>query len=330
MEQISVDHDRLFKALLTHFFTDFVQAFLPSVAAYIEFDTIEFLDKEIFTDLTSGERREVDLIVKARFRGQDTCFIIHVENQATAQADFPQRMFFYFARLHEKYGLPIYPVVIFSYDRPLRPEPNRYAVVFPGETVLQFKYKVIQLNRLSWRKFLKTPNPAAAALMTKMNIAPNDRIKVTREIIRMIATLKLDPARTQLIGLFMETYLKLTADEMRQYRRKYETETRPEEEKNVELEFMTSWAREGMAKGMAKGMEQGRQQGVESVVARLISKRFGVPTGPFLPRLDLLTAEQLGDLSEALLDFTSVADLEDWLTQHPGQREASAALVSAA
>jgi hypothetical protein len=89
------------------------------------------------------------------------------------RASFPSEgfsgvMFRYFARLTEKYDLPVYPVVIFSYDSPARPEPHRYTVTFPGETVLQFQYRVIQLNRLPWRRFMRQENPVASALMAKM------------------------------------------------------------------------------------------------------------------------------------------------------------------
>ncbi len=146
-----MNHDRLFKELLTFFFVEFVELFLPDVAAYIDYDTVEFLDREIFTDITAGETHEVDLVVKARFRGKDTFFLIHVENQSSPQSRFPRRMFDYFARLHEKYDLPIYPVVIFSYDAPHRMEPKRYRVAFPDRSVLQFDYVVIQLNRRSWQ-----------------------------------------------------------------------------------------------------------------------------------------------------------------------------------
>ncbi len=31
--------------------------------------------------------------MRARFRGEDAYFLVHVENQATPQADFPRRMF---------------------------------------------------------------------------------------------------------------------------------------------------------------------------------------------------------------------------------------------
>ena len=37
----------------------------------VEPGSLEFLDKELFTDLTAGDRHEVDLLVKCRFRGAD-------------------------------------------------------------------------------------------------------------------------------------------------------------------------------------------------------------------------------------------------------------------
>ena len=57
----------------------------------------------------------------------------------------------------------------------MSPEPSSYEVSFPGKKVLKFEYEVIQLNRLSWRQFVKQPNPAATALMAKMSIAQRDR-----------------------------------------------------------------------------------------------------------------------------------------------------------
>ena len=55
--------------------------------------------------------------------------------------------------------------------------------------------------------------------MAKMKIAPKDRPKVLMACARMLATLKLDPARAELIWTFAESYLKLTAEEMNQYQR---------------------------------------------------------------------------------------------------------------
>lgn len=106
-----------------------MELFFPDVLAYLDRDSITFLDKEIFTDITLGDRYEADLIVnalsnlggnlpnprvKAKFR-QESFFLIHIENQAQQQANFSKRMFRYFSRLYEKFDLPIYPIAIFSY-----------------------------------------------------------------------------------------------------------------------------------------------------------------------------------------------------------------------
>lgn len=101
-----IDHDRLFKELLSTFFWEFIELFFPAVTTYLERDSITFLDKELFADVTSGERREVDLVVKARFR-EDSFFLLHCEHQSQAEANFGRRMFRYFARLYEKHALPV-------------------------------------------------------------------------------------------------------------------------------------------------------------------------------------------------------------------------------
>jgi len=127
-----IDHDRLFKELITTFFYEFVDLLLPDVSVYLERDSLNFLNKEVFTDITAEEKyeaditaeekHEADIVVKARFRNETSCFLVHIENQSTAESNFGQRMFRYFARLHEKYAIPVYPVVIFSCTRPLRAE----------------------------------------------------------------------------------------------------------------------------------------------------------------------------------------------------------------
>jgi hypothetical protein len=41
-----MDHDRLFKQLLTTFFAEFVELFLPEISGYLDRDSIHFLDKK--------------------------------------------------------------------------------------------------------------------------------------------------------------------------------------------------------------------------------------------------------------------------------------------
>jgi hypothetical protein len=106
---------------------------------------------------------------------------------------------------------------VFSYDRPQKEAIHQYEVKFPDFKVLEFNYRVIQLNRLNWRDFLNKTNPIASALMAKMKIATDDRPKVKAQCLRLLVTLKLDPARMQLISGFVDTYLNLNSSEEIQF-----------------------------------------------------------------------------------------------------------------
>src|SRR2546428_7384616 len=93
---------RLFKELLRTFFVEFIELFLPDVAAYLDRGSVEFLDKEVFTDVTAGERHEADLLAKARVKDEQALFLLHDENQSAAAAarqPLGQRLFPYFAPL---------------------------------------------------------------------------------------------------------------------------------------------------------------------------------------------------------------------------------------
>ncbi|MDZ8141057.1 MAG: Rpn family recombination-promoting nuclease/putative transposase [Nostoc sp. DedQUE04] len=241
-----IDHDRLFKELLSTFFIDFLDLFLPQVASQIDRNSIQLLPQEVFNDVTSGEKKEIDLLAQVRYQQQDTRFLIHVENQSYTETAFAKRMFKYFARLHEKYDLPIYPVVIFSFDEPKRAEPQNYRVTFGDLKVLEFQFVAIQLNRLSWRDFLTQPNPVAAALMSKMNIRREERPQVKAECLRLLATLKLDPAKMQLISGFVDTYLRLDDTEKQVFQAAISTMGLDEQEEIMEI--VTSWQQEGAQK----------------------------------------------------------------------------------
>jgi len=128
---MKIDDDRLFQELLSTFFFEFLALFLPEVVTSVEPESLTFLDKEVFTDVTVGKQYEANLIAKVRFRAQKSCFFIHIENQATAQSNFDRRMFRYFARLYEKFALPVFLIALFSYDAPRRLESNCHQVAFP-------------------------------------------------------------------------------------------------------------------------------------------------------------------------------------------------------
>ena len=301
-----IDHDRLFKELIQTFFWEFIELFLPEVLEYVSRDNLTFLPEEVFTDVTAGDKRKIDLLAQVKWLGKDSYVLIHVENQAYTQTEFERRMFHYFARLDAKYRLPIYPVVIFSYDEPKRPEKSQYQVTFPNQKILEFNYTAIQLNRLNWRQFLTQPNPVAAALMAKMDFKPSERAKVKLECLRMLATLRLDPARIELISGFVDTYLRLNQREEQQFETELKQAGLAEEEKVMEI--VTSW--------MEKGIETGIERGEKTLILRLLKRRFGNLSVDVENQINNLSLHQTESLGDALLDFQSLDDLINWLNSH--------------
>lgn len=307
-----MDHDRLFKELLSTFFLDFLRLFVPELADELEDASLVPLDKEVFTDVTAGDRHEVDLLVQARLKQHEAFFLIHVETQAKAQPDFPERMFRYFARLRERHGLPVYPIAVLSYERPRRVAPETFSVTIAGFDVLCFRFRSIQLNRLSWRDFNETQNPVACALMAKMGVAPEDRGRVKWACYRLLATLRLDPARTSLIGGFIDTYLRLDEVQEREFQRELAQAAPAEREAIVELS--NPWIRQGEQQGLEKGRQEGRQKEAVNLVTRLLTKRLGTLSPERTDAVSRLSVEQLEALAEAVFEISRDGDLDAWLT----------------
>jgi predicted transposase YdaD len=241
-----IDHDRNFKELISTFFMEFLELFLPELAEMVDPDSVTFLQQQYFTDVLAGEEKIIDLLAEVKMAGEDATFLIHIEPQSTSRSEFPKRMFFYFALLHQQYDKNVYPIAIFSYDEPAKAATNTYKVDFPNLKVLEFNFTAIQLNRLDWRDYLNRRNPVAAALMSKMRIAESDRPKVKAECLRLLVTLKLDPARTRLISKFVDDYLRLNAKEEQTFQA--EIDTMDLEQKEAIMQATTSWEEKGIEK----------------------------------------------------------------------------------
>ena len=65
--------------------------------------------------------------------------------------------------------------------------------------------------------------------------------------------------------------------------------------------------------GEQRGLQRGLQQGEQQLIIRQLNRRIGEIESSLIERVQKLSVEQLEELGEALLDFTSVADLQTWL-----------------
>jgi predicted transposase YdaD len=73
--------------------------------------------------------------------------------------------------------------------------------------------------------------------------------------------------------------------------------------------------REIKAEGREEGLVKGREQEAASLILRQLTKRFGMVSVAMRSRISGLPLVVLEDLSEAILDFVSLDDLQVWLAE---------------
>ncbi|MHA6259344.1 Rpn family recombination-promoting nuclease/putative transposase [Sporosarcina sp. CAU 1771] len=293
-EKKNMNHDQLFKELINHFFIEFMEVFFPEQRADIDFESIQPLSEELYTDLLEGENRRVDIVIQAKLKGTNTLIIVHIEPQSSYQSDFNQRMYNYFGLLYNKYRMPILPIAVFSYDYN-RTEKSQFTIEFPSFHVLTFNFLMLELKKKNWRDFLNSDNPVAAALLSKMGYKKKERVQVKIEFLRMMVRMELNPARARFINDFFENYLKLNQKEEEEFMREISQMENAEEF----TKLPNSWEERGIRKGIKQGLEQGIQKGIEEakreVVLEMLKEGSSIEFISKVTHLDKGAIEKLRD-----------------------------------
>jgi Domain of unknown function (DUF4351) len=118
--------------------------------------------------------------------------------------------------------------------------------------------------------------------------------------------LRLDPARSQLISGFVDTYLRLNVEEEQVFQ--IEVGTLEETEREDIMQIVTSWMEQGIAEGRT---EEGR-----ALVLRQLTRKLGTLPTSVEAQIQALALPQIEVLGEALLDFAQLSDLTNWLQSH--------------
>ncbi|PAV27804.1 hypothetical protein CIL05_20180 [Virgibacillus profundi] len=276
-------HDQLSKELINTFFKEFLEAFFPDVHDNLDFHSIKPLSEEVYTNVLKGKNRRLDIVIETTLKGTDVIVIVHVEPQSYKQDNFHERMYHYFSMLYNKYQKPIVPIAVFTYDENW--EKNQYTMAFPFFHVLTFNYMTLHLKKKNWRDYIRSDNPAAAALMSKMGYKKEERVQVKKEFLLMITRMQLDPAKQRLIYGYFETYLKLTKEEEEQFMA--EVEKLPEAGKIMEIPISYE----------EKGKEIGEAIGVKKVAIEMLKKGSSID---FIAEVTHMDIEEIKELKEQL------------------------------
>jgi predicted transposase/invertase (TIGR01784 family) len=220
--------------------------------------------------------------------------ILHLEFQTKLESTPPLslRMLDYWVRLYRLYRLPITQVVVLL----LPPATDTVIETSFNFETTSHQYRVIRMWEQNPELFLNDEAllPLAPLAATSQ---PQSLLQQVAERIEGIEAQK----RPEIL-----TYTKILAG------LKYRKDL-------IQQLFKGGVMRESviyqdiLAEGRREGEQRGRQEGERSLIQRQLTRRVGELSQDILERIEILSLEQLENLGEALLDFTSMNDLQVWL-----------------
>ena len=217
--------------------------------------------------------------------------ILHLEFQTipTSTPALPLRMLDYWVRIYRQHGYPIEQVVIF-----LKPTSSEAAYVEQfavGNTT--HRYRVVRLWEQDPAPLLANPAllPLAVLARTGSPIALMQQVAVQVDMIKEPGQQRNISACTQILAS-----LKFEKNFVRQFLRE---------------EFMRESAI--YQEILQEGRQEGRQEEGATLILRQLTRRFGTLDPKLRAQVLQLSIAQLEELGEALLDFSLIQDLIDWL-----------------
>lgn len=305
MEQPAADFDGAWKYALEHYMPACLHLFFPQVYAGIDWDkTFIFCDKEleqINPEINTGKLRVDKLIRVSRHDGQPVIVFVHMEIQAQYDADFAKRMYRYHTRLFDRQDAPVVSLAVLA-DDDLHWHPDSFAYDLWGCGML-LCFPTVKLEELDAQMLEASANPIATMTLIHRDAQatrndPDERMR--RKVARFRTCLRQGYAAEDLRHLYrlLDQLMRLppSIDEPARA-----TMHQIEQEERGMTTFVTSFER------------LARAEAERDMVLRQLRRKLGVLSEPLEAEVAALSSALLVPLSEALLDFTTQADLEVWL-----------------
>jgi Domain of unknown function (DUF4351) len=307
------EQDSPWKQILRQYLPEAMAFFFPAIAAVIDWRVPPmFLDKEfrkIAPDAKTGRRYADQLVQLQRKRGKPLILLLHIEIQASPEANFAERMFVYALRIFDYFRQPATSLAILCDANP-RWRPAQYRFSQP-ETELLFRFGTVKLldYKTQWAALEASTNPFASVVMAQLKMQETKQDKAARKVWKLWLIRRLYESgynQTDVVNLFhfIDWLLKLPKaldDEFWQDLQTYEEER--------SMPYITSVERIGRR----IGREEGREEGRRSLVTLLLGEKFGDLPESTQTQITALSLKQLEALAIALLKFQSIDDLHQWL-----------------
>ncbi|MBE9210488.1 DUF4351 domain-containing protein [Nostoc sp. LEGE 06077] len=316
-ERERADNDSPWKEILEAYFPQAMQFFFPQTAALINWERPhEFLDKEFQQISREAElgRRYADKLVKVwQIDGEEVWLLIHVEIQAKPEDNFAERMFSYNLRIFDKFAKPAISLAILC-DADSTWRPNQYSYNYP-DCSLVFRFGTVKLldyqNR--WTELETSDNPFAIVVMAHLKTQqtskqPGERKNWKFSLIRRLYEQGLEERDIRNLYRFIDWVMILPKALEAEFWQDFKLF-----EQELTMPYITTGERIGYERGKEEGKQEGKQEQTQALVLRQLQRRVGNLPDEVRQQVQSLSLEKLEALSDALLDFSAIADLLNWL-----------------
>ncbi len=318
MTEPQTEFDSPWKDIIQIYFQDFIRFFFPYLHPTIDWTKpVEFLDKELIQVTRDAKigRRLADALIKVyRTNGKESWLYIHIEVQNQPQSNFPQRMYIYNYKIYDQFKCPIESLAVLG-DDDINWRPDHFNIQ-AERTRIRFDFSIVKLldYRERWSELEADRNPFATVVMVHIKALDTRNNRGERKEAKLALIKRLYEQgfeRQDIINLyaFIDWVMTLLIELQAEFNREI---TEYEEQKK--MRYITSIERSGELKGKLLQTQQ--------IVKRQLNRRVGEIDASLIQQLEALPIEVLEDLTEALLDFSSVSDLEEWLQSRPTPTEA--------
>jgi predicted transposase/invertase (TIGR01784 family) len=235
--------------------------------------------------------------------------ILHIEFQVlvASKPPLPLRLLDYWVRLYRQYGVPIIQIAIL-----LKPTKQEVEDTFAVGTT-RHSFQIIKMWEQDPLPLLQDEALLPLAVLTATTkptqllkqvdtaiskIEEVDRRKEVATCAKIMAGLRYK--KTLIEGLFREPMMResvIYQDILQEGR---------QEGRQVGLQ-------EGRQVGLQEGRQVGLQEEAIALVLRQLNRKIGVLDAQVVDRISNLGITQLEDLAEALLEFSHLSDLDNWL-----------------
>ena len=306
--------DVLLKAAFEEIFPHLLRFCFPDADKVFDFRKgFVFLDKELtelFPELKKqGGSRFVDMLVKTFLKnGKEEWILVHIEIQGGSTKGFPKRMFQYWYRIYDRYGVDIIALAIFTGNK-RQQHPDTFHKIFMG-TEITYRYNAYHIFDHSEAELLAMDNPFALIVMAAQKAllqgkVPEEelaghRLTVARALIQ---SNKFSHKRIEKLLFFLKNFIYVGNEEIN---RKFDEQIEQLTGRAITMGIIETIKKIEREEGFEMGMEKGREKGIEEGMEKGIEKGIEKGKREVIENLIIklgLSDKQVADIAEMPVSF---------------------------